>query len=230
MGQENNIVLGLDFETILPVEYDVLENKLLVLSGKKDSGKERYAKYIVDTLIERLGNVELYILDDLAGKWAEYELKEETAFYSPTSEAAESIVSEIGQRLSKRYEELNSRYIENLDKEAWILFIIESTSAIEEISKNKTIMPIAKDIIGKYGEMKVFVLFTDIPNSNISYNALELMKVIKENKKYIIFDEISNIKLADISPSIAKKYSKQLEKHDAYLIQDGNLKKIKTIC
>ena len=52
------------------------------------------------------------------------------------------------------------------------------------------------------------------------------MKIIKERKKYIIFDEISNIKTTDIPLSLTRKYSKPLETGDAYLVEDGDVKKI----
>lgn len=226
---ENNLILGLDFQTILPVQYDVSTNKLLALAGKKDSGKDAFAKHIINTIINRLGNVELYILDDLSAKWSEYEFLSETAVYSPTSDVAVTIISEIGQRASKRYEDFNNRIIDNLDNESWIILVIESVDAISEISNNKTIMPRVKDIIEKYYEMKIFVLFTNIANTNIAFNAPEIMKIIKENKRYLIFDEISNIKLTDIPVSLTRKYAKQLDKNDAYLIEDGDLRKIKVI-
>jgi len=51
------------------------------------------------------------------------------------------------------------------------------------------------------------------------------MKIVKDNRRYIIFDDISNIKLCDLSVSIAKKYAKPIEFCDAFYVNENELNK-----
>ena len=49
---------------------------------------------------------------------------------------------------------------------------------------------------------------TNVENANIAFNAPELLKVVKDNRRYLIFEDAANIKMCDISISVAKKYAK----------------------
>lgn len=45
----------------------------------------------------------------------------------------------------------------------------------------------------------------------------------------MVFDDVCNIKICDISVSASKKYSKPIETGDAYYIKDNELVKIKVV-
>ena len=45
----------------------------------------------------------------------------------------------------------------------------------------------------------------------------------------MVFDDVCNIKICDISVSARKKYSKPIETGDAYYIKDNELVKIKVV-
>lgn len=227
--EKNKITLGLNFESVMPVVQAINEHKFLAIAGKKDSYKDKFANRMIQKIIEKEENVDLYILDDLQGKWSEYELHEDTVFYAQTCDVVESAISEMGQRLVTRYENVMNRTIRDLEKEPLLVLIIENNDVIDEISKNKNLMPIMKDILEKYYEMRVFVLFSNIENAAISFNASELLKLIKNTKNYLVFDDVSNIKLTDISVSYVRKHAKQIEKNDAFYIHEGEISKLKVI-
>lgn len=77
--------------------------------------------------------------------------------------------------------------------------------------------------------MKVMLLMTNVENAAIPFGAPELMKIVKDNKRYLIFDDISNIKLCDLSVSITKKYAKPIDIYDAFYVNENELTKIKTV-
>ena len=92
-----------------------------------------------------------------------------------------------------------------------------------------TIIGTIKGMLGKYRMMKVLILMTNVENAAIPFSAPDLMKIVKDNRRYIIFDDISNIKLCDLSVSIAKKYAKPIEFCDAFYVNENELTKIKTV-
>lgn len=225
----DELMIGLDYETIEPLSMNLNENDMIVLSGKKDVSRKAFAKYIISVFADKkFGKTELYVLDTLAGKWGELEILPQTAYYTTDADSSISIVTEIGQIVEQRYQNYINRR-SNLQDESWIVVIVDNNDAILALSSNKNAMATLKDIWGKYSGMKVIFVFTDINNASIPFNAPEIMKIIKERKKYIIFDEISNIKTTDIPLSLTRKYSKPLETGDAYLVEDGDVKKIRTI-
>lgn len=190
----DELMIGLDYETIEPLSMNLNENDMIVLSGKKDVSRKAFAKYIISVFADKkFGKTELYVLDTLAGKWGELEILPQTAYYTTDADSSISIVTEIGQIVEQRYQNYINRR-SNLQDESWIVVIVDNNDAILALSSNKNAMATLKDIWGKYSGMKVIFVFTDINNASIPFNAPEIMKIIKERKKYIIFDEISNIK------------------------------------
>lgn len=226
--RSGNVLLGLDYNTVLPAEVDVAKGGMFVLSGKADKGKDIFTKYFIESMLkDNFGETELYVVDDVAGKWKDYEFDPKTAIYTNTMDAVPAMLDEIEQCAQARMEMCN-RNKNALDDEPWIVLLIESNDFATEMSADKKAVASFRNIIGKYSDMKIFVLFTNVENANISFSAPELMKVIKDNKRYLIFEDVSNIKICDISLSVTKKYAKPLEFGDAYLIRDTEITKIKT--
>ena len=157
------------------------------------------------------------------------EMLPETAFYSTDTNSSLSIISEIGQIVSERYMNLANHSLANLDSESWIIILVESYDAILSMSSDKTTMSIIRDLFGKYSEMKILFLFSNINNANIPFNAPEIMKIIKERKKYFVFDDIGNIKLTDIPLSVTRKYAKPIDAGDAYVIDENEIRKVRTV-
>lgn len=228
--KKGNVVLGLDYNTVMPSVVDLAAGGILTLSGKKEKGKDIFAKYFVESLLrEEFGNTELYILDDMTRKWSEYEFHPNTAIYSNTSETIQAMVDEIDQRVQMRYEQFSAGEFDKLEEEPWIVLLIESTDAIADISADKQAIAAIKNWIGKYRTMKIFLLMSNVENANIAFSAPDLLKIIKDNRRYLIFDDVSNIKLCDISISITKKYAKPIELCDAFYVNENELTKLKTV-
>ncbi len=224
------LLLGLDYASIEPMTFDLMESEMLILSGKKDVSRQAFSKYVVKMFLEqKFGNVEFYIMDSIAGKWSEIEALPETSYYSTDANSSSSIMAEIGQIAEQRYLNYINKRRGSLESEPWIVVIIENNDVITALSSDKTIMLTVKDIWSKYKGMKIFFIFTNINNANIPFNAPELMKILKDKKQYIIFDEIANIKLTDIALSTTRKYAKPLEFGDAYYVEDGEVRKIRTV-
>ena len=192
--------------------------------------KDIFAKYLLEAmLLPTFGNTELYILDDMTRRWSDYEYHPDTAVYDNTTASVQTIFDEVDQRVQSRYEDFAQRQEEALKSEPWIVIVIESSDAVAEISADKKIIGTIKGMLGKYRMMKVLILMTNVENAAIPFSAPDLMKIVKDNRRYIIFDDISNIKLCDLSVSIAKKYAKPIEFCDAFYVNENELTKIKTV-
>lgn len=223
-----NVLLGLDYNTVLPAEVDLANGGMFVLSGKADKGKDIFTKYFIESMLkDSFGETELYVVDDATGKWRDYEFDPKTAIYTNTMDAVPAMLDEIEQCAQARME-MSNRSKNALDNEPWLVLVIENNDFTTDMSADKKAVASFRNIIGKYSAMKILVLFTNIENANISFSAPELMKVIKDNKRYLVFEDVANIKLCDISISVTKKYAKPLEFGDAYLIRDTEITKIKT--
>ena len=75
--------------------------------------------------------------------------------------------------------------------------------------------------------MKVTIIFSNITNSLITYNAPEPLKMLKEDKHFMIFEDLNNVKIIDIPLAITREFKKTLEVGDAYYINDNQCRKLK---
>ena len=228
--EEGKVMLGLDYNTVSPMMLEIAQGGMFTISGKKEKGKDIFVKYLLEAmLLPAFGGTDLYILDDMTRRWADYEFHPDTAVYDNTTGSIRTIFDEVDQRVQSRYEDFAQRQEAALDDENWIVVVIESSDAIAEISADKKIIGTIKGMLGKYRMMKVLILMTNVENAAIPFSAPDLMKIVKDNRRYIIFDDISNIKLCDLSVSIAKKYAKPIEFCDAFYVNENELTKIKTV-
>ena len=78
-------------------------------------------------------------------------------------------------------------------------------------------------------DVKICVIFSDIENLNVGFNTPEVYKVIKNNKKVFVFEDVSEIKFVDVSVKQQKENAKPLQKGDAYMCFQNNMQRIRTI-
>lgn len=139
------------------------------------------------------------------------------------------MIEEINQRIEQRYEMYSAGMFDELEMEPWIILVIDSADIMLNMSGDNKIMKYMKEWLVKYKNMKIFVFMPDIENNSISFNSPEMLKIVKDNRHYMVFDDVCNIKICDISVSASKKYSKPIETGDAYYIKDNELVKIKVV-
>lgn len=72
-------------------------------------------------------------------------------------------------------------------------------------------------------------LLTDVENAMISFSAGELLKQVRDTKPFIVFENIKNIKVTDISMGVARTFKKELDVNDAYVIQGDKIERIRVV-
>ena len=106
--------------------------------------------------------------------------------------------------------------------------LIKKGAAIEAICNNPSALTAYNNIIGKYKNMNVCVILGGVENVSIPYNAPEILKKAKDERKLLLFDDVENIKVFDIPYGSIKKYKKALEIGDCYFIKGNDCIKLKT--
>lgn len=94
---------------------------------------------------------------------------------------------------------------------------------------NKSALEAYRDIVKKYKNLKSLIIFTNIENDAISYSSPEVLKMMKDNYQFIVFEDLNNVKLFDSPLSLLKKFKTPLKDNEAYFLSGNVLKKIKTI-
>lgn len=69
------------------------------------------------------------------------------------------------------------------------------------------------------------MIFTNYENVNVSYDAPEPIRNIKQERHLLYFDDLDNLKVFDVAYEDMKANKKRLQLNDAYYIKDNSVVK-----
>jgi len=107
------------------------------------------------------------------------------------------------------------------------MLVIDNQDALLAICNNSDALAAYKNIIGRYKNMKVCITVF-VENANIPYSAPEIMKNIRDQRNFMYFDDMSNMKIFDVPLAMSRNFKKSIELGDGYYIKDNDCIKIKT--
>lgn len=223
---------AIDYANVDYQYIDLMAENYMVITGGEGKGKTNLTKLILNhfekNIFEYPSNV--YILDNDEGELKEYENNTTVKAYSTKAADTQSFMEKIDEIMIKRQEDIDvaGRSSYNFAEAPYILFVINDKQVLNEIAKKKELQAFMNKFIKEYKKYKFMVLFANFENAAIAFNTYDAIKYIKEQKKYYVFEDMSNIKIVDITPKIARSYSKALVPGDAYYFAGSRIVKIKT--
>lgn len=225
------IKAALDFDTIDVWSLNLLGMGVFSIFGGKQSGKKNFLRIVFQYLQGHIFEYpsQVYIIDSINRKLKEFEQYGITEEYSIDANDIEEYLQKAKEVMNQRVDLIKDDGLEALKEEPYYLFVVSNQEVINVISQRKEVATIYKDIVTNGKELKIGIIFVDIYNGPISYNSPEVLKMIKETRNAIVFDNISNIKLFDISVTVAKQFKNDISPGDAYYFKDNDIRKLKTM-
>lgn len=217
--------VGLDYETVAPVMISWDTQNVLAISGKADLGRNAFTVHMLKQLLEQRAVV--YILDNLKGELGVYESQAE--LYSRNVRDLGEMLEDMKAVLEERYAKIHNEAAPDYDSWPAVVLILNIQEAAAAIAADKTALNAYKEILEKYKNLRSCIIYADLENKAIGFSPVEPLKVFRENKNFLIFDDISNSNLIEKTGAISKKYTKSLEPGEAYWMKDNMLTKVKTI-
>ena len=227
----NEIVTSLSYQTVEPISINLTSTPQLALIGKNKNSMILFVNSILENIkryyFER--NSEVYIIDSFKRDFKNYENEGYINQYIVDYTSLDKIFESLQLQLEERYNRVIENGIEYINNMSFILIIINSSDAIDYISKSKQLMEMYNTFNTKYKEMKFTFLFTGIDDVNIGYSASDLYKKIKESKNAYIFTNLQEHKVFDIPISFMRQNKKQLEITQGYYLKESEINKIRFV-
>ena len=231
--QRYTLPVGINYDSVAYEYFNLSAMGFFAVLGKERSGKTNFVRQLLTAIQKTIfvNPAEAYIFD---GSERQLAFARDLGFvknYTIDSADAAVMLDELSETLRAR----NELYAESenpaelLDKLPLLLIVIENAQLMKAINTNKELTETVLAIIRRYRNMKVCVIFSNIENAPIAFNSGEILKAVKENKKAVVFEDITNIKLFDTSIRQQKIYAKPIRQGDAYLFTGNEIKKIRTI-
>lgn len=225
-SDENRMVIGLNFANVTPVFLDYSKQDVLAVSGNTES-KEMFVSYLKKTLVQM--QIETLILDDYSESFGDVCDENAVSLYSKKIEDIQEMLASLRTTLTERYAEREISGMTAVARMRPIVLVINSNDAVKYISENSEALEIYKDIVKKYKNLKSMILFTNVENDSITYSSPEVMKMMKDNYQFVIFEDLSNVKLFDVPLAVSRRFKTPLKDNEAYFLSGNTLRKIKTI-
>lgn len=190
------IPIGMDFAT---VDYSILDMNAqgsLTLLGDEAS-KAQFVINFMRTLNCNIvfHNVVATVIDDRAKSMQECrEYGFVRAYVTDTAEALVTI-AEFADEMARRREE-------EREEEEYTLLVINNADVFRRICSDKNSSKSLAELIKTSNESAVFVLIANGENQPVGFNSSEVLKAIKDERKAILFAQLSESKLFDIQGRI----------------------------
>ena len=216
-------IIGISYDTVAPVFYEIQKNNLLAICGGDNSGKSNFIRYITHMMQRTYSDIEIFVMDNYKKKLES--LRKNCSVYDVSGEQCKDVLINLDVYLHNKYQQLVAGDDVN---SAWKLLIINNEDVFQTISGDKAALAAFKNIIGKYKMLNVLVVLGNVPNAQVVYGAPEIYKIVKESRNILLFDNLDNCKIVDVSLTIVRRNKKKVETGDAFYLVGNECIKVKT--
>ncbi len=222
-----SLPIGLSYDEVQPFVLNLNTVGILGVTGKDGFGHKNFVSLIIKNLLsENMDNAEIVIFDDITRKYSEY--KNNVAYYTLDASSVSNVIDEWHKELKRRYESmlLNDT---STTKDKLLLMVIQNNDVASSIQSNMDISNKFNELVGRYKDMGICIIFANYPNSAISYDAPDALRIIKQKQHAICLDDLSNIKCFDPPYDAIRQYKKPVTTGDGYYIDGNDVVKLKLI-
>ena len=225
------VPMGIQYSTVQYTMLDLTSIGLIATLGKEKSGKTNFVKHMMAAIQNNLfGSItEAYVIDNPERTLQDIKNYGFVDRYTVDITELADIVVDIEKKLIERQKSVLNDSSYSLEDEPLLLLLIENSKLFEYLQTSKELSTKIIQMLKQYKKYKFSIVLSEIENANVPFNAPDFMKYVKENKKFIYFDEISTVKFFDVTARQQKENAKPLRTGDAFVCMNGEVERIKTI-
>lgn len=230
-NQKYSVPIGINYETVKYEMLDLQAVGLLATLGKEKSGRTNFVRHLFAAIQKNIfGSLtEAYVIDSPERKLETLRQYGFVQKYTTDINDLESIVEIIEQILKEREQKVSRDATYDLSEETLILLAVENSHFGDTVQANKGLAAKMVQLVKQYKKYKFAVIISEVENTSVPFGASEFIKYVKENKKFIVFDDLNNVKFFDVSVKQQKDNAKPLVHGDAFVCVAGAVQRIKTI-
>jgi len=223
---------AMNFDDISYRYLDFGAQTLVTVSGAEGRGRTNFAKLVLNHLSKNIFEYtsHVYIMDGDEERLKGYSEKRIVKKYTSDLNDFLPMVDEFVNEVIKRQEKVNMEGRNNVDwsKLPHLVLILNTQAAMAELNKKKDYGTKLAGIVKNNKKMKITIIMDSIDNTSIALSSNDLLKTVKETKTAIVFDEIENVKLIDLSVKQVKANAKALTQGDAFEFAGNSILRVKT--
>ena len=214
--QPYEVPLGMNCSNMDIDNIDTTQFPIFGIVGAAGMGRTNYICYLMQNLLQNKEKepVNIRIIDDNQKRLQLFEKHSE--LYSTQQSDIAVIINDLYATLKDRYDRKQSGDLKTLEKESLECIIFNSKEVYEVINGNEELTKKCIQILTTYSTMKVCMIMSDLPNVALQAQTSQFIKLLKNKMNLLIFQQLQDQKVTDISLTIQKKYQKPLVRGEAY--------------
>lgn len=199
------------------------------LCGKGNKGHKNFIGNLLKQLNDNASQypVKAVILDDVSRKFKEYAEMPIVEDYTLNCEEVLEKIAEWHRILEERYQAMMSE--RKIADDSLLLLIIQNNDITKMISEDMDVMSQYSDIMGRFKDFNVCIIYANYENTVLSFDAPEPLRMVKMAQHIILFDDLEELKVFEAPYEELKSNKKKLMQGDAYYIKDISVTKLKLI-
>lgn len=223
----HSLPIGLDYDNVKPYILNLSTIGIIGITGKAGFGHKNFVSLLLKSLMSKyMNDAEIVIFDDITRKYAEY--KDKVAFYSLDVSSVSGVIEQWHKELQRRYDCMKLNNANNSDDKL-LLMIVQNNDVASSIQSDMGTSNKFNDILNRFKDMGVCIIFANYPNASVSYDAPDAIRTIKQKQHIICLDNLSNLKCIDPPYDAIRKYKKPISVGDGYYINGNDVVKLKLI-
>ena len=229
-ASEYKIPLGLTYLDVAPFYLNLAQLGLIGICGKENTGHKNFISNVLMFLssIKDTHSSKVAIFDDVTRKYSAFQTLDIVDTYTLNIEKIETVIETWHAELANRYTNLMETGSMGESSDL-LLLIIQNNDVAKKIGDDIDLTEKFTEIMTRYRDMNVAVIFANYPNSPISYDAPEPIRMIKQEQHLLFFEDLDNLKPFDVPYEDIKANRKKVGIGDAYYIKDNTVTKLKIV-
>jgi len=222
-----SLPVGLAYDDVKPYVLNLNSIGILGITGKEGFGHKNFVSLIVKSLMSKsMNDAEIVIFDDVTRKYAKY--KDSIAYYSLDASSVSVVVEQWHKELKRRYDGMMLNNTSSTD-DRLLVMIVQNNDVASAIQSDMGVLDKFNEILTRYKDMGVCIIFANYPNTSISYDAPDAIRTIRQRQHVICLDDLQNLKCIDPPYDAIRQYKKPISVGDGYYVNGNDVVKLKLI-
>ena len=224
---KQTLVLGVNYNAIMPVLLPLAKTPTLGIVSPSETEHRNILNGIFGAL--QASSAEVYIADDIGGILGAYQTTVNTKRYTKFASQYAEILQTILSELETRYSRIMTGTDSEMQDMPLIALIASGAEFVSSVSGDRKALETFKQLIGKYKSMRFCFILTGIENTRAPVMGADVLKAVKEGGVFVVAENLQNLKVIDVNPSITRQLKGERNENDVYFFANNDVQKVKLI-
>ena len=230
MQDKYNMVLGLDYASVSPCILNLNGCGAFAIAGRENMGQNPFVEYLISMAGKIYGeSTEVHIVDSIQKPFAALKELSNVKSYEYMPDKAPALLKQTEEVMKERYQALVAGDDQIIANSNMHIVVLNGMDAIEAVSNDRAALDSYKNIINRYKNMNVCIFVCGYANAAVSYNSPEFIKLLRDGRQFLFFDDLTNMKIIDLPLATMRNYKKPIVMGDCYFIRENECMKLKTV-